>query len=161
MRRKAVLLSALAASLLATWWAAGLEEAGDEAGEGTASPPAARPARRAEVRPAADLSALVLTPRLRAEGGADLFAVRSFRPPPPPAPPVTPMAPPLPFRHGGLLEDGGPLAVFLIEGERVHVLRAGDVLEGRYRVIAVSRARVDLVYLPLNQTQSLAGGAIP
>lgn len=161
MKRKVLLLSALAASLLATWWAAGLDDAGDGSEEGTPPPASARPAGRAEARPAADLSVLVPTPRARGEGRVDLFAVRSFRPPPPPAPPVAPMAPPLPFRYGGLLEDGGTLAVFLIEGERVHVLRAGDVLEGRYRVRALSRARVDLVYLPLNQTQSLAGGALP
>ena len=49
----------------------------------------------------------------------------------------------------------------LAEGERLHIVRVGDVLDGRYRVSAVGRARVDLVYLPLNQTQSLASGAIP
>jgi hypothetical protein len=58
-------------------------------------------------------------------------------------------------------EDGGPPAALLAEGERLHIVRVGDVLDGRYRVSAVGRARVDLVYLPLNQTQSLVSGALP
>ena len=39
--------------------------------------------------------------------------------------------------------------------------RVGDTLDGRYRVTAVSRARIDLIYLPLNEPQSLVTGATP
>ena len=156
MKRRAVLFAALAASLLAAWWVSGLE------GEGEA--PVVRRAAKAPRRDAAssrpDLSALAVPRPVPASGDAagDLFPPRSF--PPPPAV-VLPTAPPLPFRHGGLLEDGGPLAAFLAEGDRLHVVRVGDVVDGRYRVSGVHRGRIDLVYLPLNQTQSLVSGALP
>jgi hypothetical protein len=41
------------------------------------------------------------------------------------------------------------------------VVRAGDVLDGRYRVTALSRSRIDFIYLPLNESQSLMTGALP
>ena len=55
-----------------------------------------------------------------------------------------PTAPPLPFRYSGMLEEGGRAAAFLEEGEQIRVVRVGDTLDGRYRVTAVSRARIDL-----------------
>lgn len=159
MKRQPLLLGALALSLLAAWWAAGLDDAD--------APPPPRGAGKALRREPAglrpDLAALARPARTQGDDtGTELFPVRSFQPPPPPPPPpAPPTAPPLPFRHGGMYEDGGPPAALLAEGERLHIVRVGDVLDGRYRVSAVGRARVDLVYLPLNQTQSLASGAIP
>ena len=52
-------------------------------------------------------------------------------------------------------------AVFLARQDEIRLVRAGDVLDGRYRVSAVSRARVDFIYLPLNASQSLLTGALP
>ena len=160
MKRRAVLFAALAASLLAAWWASGLEGEGEPP---VVRRPAAKAARRDAASSRPDLSALAVPRPVPAGGDAagDLFPVRSFRPPPPPPAVVRPTAPPLPFRHGGLLEDGGPPAAFLAEGDRLHVVRVGDVVDGRYRVSGVHRGRIDLVYLPLNQTQSLVSGALP
>lgn len=158
MKRLPLLLGALVLSLLAAWWASGLDDA-------DAPPPprtAGKAPRREATGPRPDLAPLARPARQRGDGApGDLFPVRSFQPPPPPAPPVQPTAPPLSFRHGGMYEDGGPPAALLAEGERLHIVRVGDMVDGRYRVSSVSRARVDLVYLPLNQTQSLASGAIP
>ncbi len=157
MKRQPLLLGALALSLLAAWWASGLDDA-----DAPPPPHTAGKAPRREATGPRPVAPLARPARQRGDGApGDLFPVRSFQPPPPPAPPVQPTAPPLPFRHGGMYEDGGPPAALLAEGERLHIVRVGDVVDGRYRVSSVSRARVDLVYLPLNQTQSLASGAIP
>jgi hypothetical protein len=101
---------------------------------------------------------LVARPPADAAPG-ELFPARSFLPPPPPPPAETkPVAPPLPYRYGGALEDGGAPAAFLLERDEVRAVRSGDVLDGRYRVTAVSRQRIDFLYLPLNETQSLSTG---
>ncbi|MDD3352658.1 hypothetical protein [Zoogloea sp.] len=161
MKRSHLLLLALAASLGAAGWVAGLD-AGDE----VIAPVPGRAAPRTPGPVAVDLTGLARVERLGygapTDPPANLFAERSFQPEPPPPPPAQPpSAPPLPFRYGGMLEDGGPPAAFLVEGGHLRAVRAGDLVEGRYRVVAVSRSRIDFVYLPLNQTQSLLTGAIP
>lgn len=154
MTRAHGLLLVLGAVLVAAWWAAGLDE--DSDGD-------ARPARKAgRARPleasAIPLGELSLVAREPADGPpGELFPVRSFLPPPPPVD-TKPVAPPLPYRYGGALEDGGPPAAFLLERDEVRAVRPGDVLDGRYRVTTVSRQRIDFLYLPLNETQSLNTG---
>lgn len=155
MKRGHGLLLALGAVLAAVWWAAGLDEDGD--GD-------ARPVRKAgRARPATvsatPLGELRFGERPSADGppGA-LFPARSFLPPPPPPVETKPVAPPLPYRYGGALEDGGAPAAFLLERDEVRAVRPGDVLDGRYRVTAVSRQRIDFLYLPLNEAQSLNTG---
>mgnify|MGYP000039899323 CR=1 FL=1 len=166
MKRQHWLVAVLVATLLAAWWATGLE---DDAADAPRRPARKLPQKlRAADR--SDLAGLALT-RGRLAAGAeedseapapDLFRVGSFLPPQPKAPPVPrPVAPPLPFRYAGMLEEGGVTKVFLEDGDQIRVVRAGDVVDGRYRVTAVSRSRIDLIYLPLNETQSLATGAMP
>ena len=161
MKRSPLLAGALVATLVAAWWAAGLDD------EGAPAPQrAARKAVRRDVAAPPNLDGLTLLARESAappRGGdrPDLFSPRSFVPPPPPEPPAVPTAPPLPFRYSGMLDDGGPPAVFLARQDEIRLVRAGDVLDGRYRVSAVSRARVDFIYLPLNASQSLLTGALP
>lgn len=165
MKRGAWLSGTLLATLAAAWWAAGLDD--DEPAPEHAARKAVRrdPARRAVAAPP-DLTGLALRAREAAAAPRDgdppdLFPPRSFVPPPPPEPTPAPVAPPLPFRYSGMLEDGGPLAVLLAQREEIRAVRAGDVLDGRYRVTAVSRGRVDFIYLPLNASQSLLTGALP
>lgn len=158
MKRGHGLAAALVTTLAAAWWAAGLD---DDA------PAARREARKTARREGAappDLAGLALRPREPAASPGDppdLFPPRSFLPPPAPEPTPAPVAPPLPFRYSGMLEDGGPPAVFLSQRDEIRAVRAGDVLDGRYRVTAVSRGRVDFIYLPLNASQSLLTGALP
>lgn len=165
MKRGSWLTGALVATLAAAWWAAGLDN----------DPPAPEHAeRKAEHRDTArrtpatppDLTSLALRarePSASPQRGApaDLFPPRSFEPPPPPEPTPVPTAPPLPYRYSGMLEDGGPPAVFLSQRDEIRAVRAGDVLDGRYKVTAVSSSRVDFIYLPLNAPQSLLTGALP
>ncbi len=161
MKRAHGLFAALAATLLAAWWAAGLEE-GDEVPAAGRKP---RDVRRAPSAPRLDVASLAaplrVSPAAGAEAGANLFPERSFQPPPaPPGPPPRPVAPPLPYRYGGMLDDGGAPAAFVMERDELRVVRAGDMLDGRYRVTGVSRSRIDFLYLPLNETQSLMTGAL-
>ena len=91
----------------------------------------------------------------------DLFPSQTWYippPPPKPVPPPPPQAPPLPFRFLGLWEESGQAAVFVSDGPRDLILRAGDTVDGRYKVERVGHGVVRLVYLPLNQTQTLSYG---
>lgn len=157
MKRQHVLLGVLLLALGAAWWAAGLDESDEQ--------PSRRAARKSIQREAVvqlDVAGLTRAGRVAESDGPNLFPVRSFLPPPlPPAQPAAPVAPPLPFRYSGMLEDSGAPAVFLASGEQIRAVRAGDVLDGRYRVLALSRSRIDFIYLPLNETQSLMTGAMP
>jgi hypothetical protein len=82
-----------------------------------------------------------------------------FRAPPPPAPaakkpqpaPVAaaPVAPPLPYRFAGKVRKGSEEEVLIAKGELVFPVKAGDTLDGVYKVESVSAERIELVYLPL------------
>lgn len=98
---------------------------------------------------------------------SDPFAARSWAPPTPaptpaaaavePAPaPAEPTVPPLPYRFAGTVQHEGTLRGVLGAGERIHLVKGGEVLDERYRVHAVSRSAVTLVYLPLGIEQQLA-----
>ena len=99
---------------------------------------------------------------------ADPFAARSWAPPatavtsPVPVPPVQaatvpaePVAPPNPYRFAGTVHHEGMLRVVLAAGERIHLVKGGEVLDEVYRVNAVSRNAVTLVYLPLGTEHQL------
>ena len=80
---------------------------------------------------------------------------------PPPPPPTAPRAPPLPFTFIGLLEKGTPKpSAFLVRGEDLIVVSAGDDVDRMYRVESLSATEIVFTYLPLNerQTIALAGG---
>lgn len=160
MKRPYVLVGALLLSLGAAWWAAGLDDGDEQAPRRVARKTIRRDAPvRLDV---AGLTRVVRAPPDPREDAPDLFPVRSFLPPPaPPAAAPAPVAPPLPFRYSGMLDDGGAPAALLASGEQLRAVRAGDVLDGRYRVTALSRSRIDFLYLPLNESQSLMTGATP
>ena len=103
---------------------------------------------------------------------ADLFAAHSWYVAPQrapvtvapvslPPPPPKPMTPPLPFRFIGKLDDSQKIRVFLQQGEKVHVVSKGDVIDGTYRVDGVTDDGMTLLYLPLQVTQSLSVGSKP
>ena len=96
-----------------------------------------------------------------AEATRDLFPSQTWYippPPPKPVPPPPPQAPPLPFRFLGLWEEGGQTAVFVSDGPRNLIIKAGDTVDGRYKVETIGPGVVRLVYLPLNQIQTLSFG---
>ncbi|KWK68256.1 hypothetical protein [Burkholderia ubonensis] len=116
-----------------------------------------------------DASTPAATPReklaaLRApvsvESANDPFTASSWLPPPPveaPLPtarPAPPTAPPVPFTYVGELDaKADKPQVFLSNGDQLLIVSPGDVIDGQYRVDAVSASNVVLTYLPLNQTQ--------
>lgn len=96
-----------------------------------------------------------------AEAYVDLFAprvVKVARPAAPPAEPARPMPPPLPFTFiGQMVEEGRP-KVFLQEGDTLHAVAEGDMLGRSYRVTGIGNGRINLLYLPLDMTQTISVG---
>jgi len=98
----------------------------------------------------------------------DLFAGHSWYTPPPPATPLPetratidrkPTAPPLPFAYIGSLEqDGADTYYYLVKGDRVYDVKAGDVVEGVYRVEGPKNGQLMFTYLPLESSQGLRLG---
>lgn len=78
-----------------------------------------------------------------------------------PAAPLVPTAPPLPFQFIGKLEDRQQLQVFLQNGERLYVVRAGDVIDEVYKIDHISATEMSFVYLPLKFAQTLSVGSAP
>jgi hypothetical protein len=86
----------------------------------------------------------------------DLFARRNFAPE---KKVVTnnvqkPVAPPLPFKYFGRLTENGKTDVFVMRGEDLLAVAAGETL-GEYRVDAVSESSISFTYLPLKTKQTL------
>lgn len=105
-----------------------------------------------------------------------LFAIHSWYvappPPPPPAPvaaptaaslaPTVPTAPPLPFQYiGSYKPDGGAQVFFLMQGDRVYDVRAGDTLDNTYSVDGFNGSQLLLTYKPLKIQQQLSVGGTP
>ncbi|MET0778477.1 MAG: hypothetical protein ABWZ65_23665 [Pseudomonas mandelii] len=100
----------------------------------------------------------------------DLFATRSWRAAPTLAvvteQPVTvaavvqtPVVPPMPFQFVGKLADRADLQVFLQNGEKIYVVRKGDVIDDTWRIEGISDVELSLVYLPLHLAQTLSVGS--
>lgn len=68
----------------------------------------------------------------------------------PPAPvAAAPVAPPVPYRFAGKVRKGSEEEVLISKGDAVFPVKAGDTLDGMYKVESISAERIDLVYLPL------------
>ncbi|WP_153118091.1 hypothetical protein [Rhodocyclus tenuis] len=159
----AVLLATLVAALLSP-------DAPDD--ELALPPPSAQragsPIVPTPVSPVVSNSAPTTVPPLHARTLADQ-PLGLFAAPPPPAPPVPevpppvaapepPQVPPLPFRFLGRYRDGGREVVFVSFNDRNLVVGAGDIVEGVYRVQSIAGNVMQLIYLPLQQTQILEIG---
>ena len=74
--------------------------------------------------------------------------------------PVTPVAPPMPFSYMGKMfdEESGKLILYLAKGDIPYSVSVGEVIEGTYRVEAVTETVLTLIYLPLNTKQTLIIG---
>jgi hypothetical protein len=91
---------------------------------------------------------------------AELFDPRSWAPPPKPVPqvilqPPPPTAPPMPFAYLGKQKEGGEWVVFLKRGNATFIVKPLDIVETAYRVEAIAPPSMTLIYLPLNQRQTL------
>jgi len=68
-----------------------------------------------------------------------------------PAPP-----PPIPLKYNGYgIPLGGAQRIFLMNGDDVFIAKEGDIVDGRYKVIRISPAAVEILDLLSNQQQSL------
>lgn len=65
-----------------------------------------------------------------------------------------PSAPPLPFRYFGRLTENGKTEVFVMRGEELLSIDAGQQ-HGEYRVEQVSASQISFTYLPLKTRQTL------
>ncbi len=106
---------------------------------------------------AAVASAPTLPTMRFAPAAGDLFAVRSWQPPPPSQPAVKPSAPPLPFKYTGKLIENKTVRVFLTQGDTTTLVAAGDKL-GNYDIERISTSSVALLYRPLQEKQILNFG---
>lgn len=70
-------------------------------------------------------------------------------------PPPPPMAPRFPHAWVGRFNDEAVNRAVLSGPQSTWVVRAGDVLEGQWRVDAIQDRRMTLTYLPLNQQQTV------
>ena len=89
----------------------------------------------------------------------DVFASRTWDPPPPKAgPPLPPQAPSLPYTYVGKKQESGEWEVYLALGEEIRVVRSNMTLDGNYQIGAITPPTLGLIYLPLKQTQTLSIG---
>lgn len=70
-----------------------------------------------------------------------------------------PSAPPMPFQFVGKLSDRSDLQVFLQNGEKIYVVRKGDVIDETWRIEGISDVELSFVYLPLHLSQTLSVGS--
>jgi hypothetical protein len=96
----------------------------------------------------------------RARG--ELFGAPPPPPQPKPAAPVVeaPVAPPLPYRFAGKVRKGSEEEVLLSKGEVVFPIKAGETLDGAYKVESVGAHSVELVYLPLGTRERVAVASV-
>ena len=101
-------------------------------------------------------------PTLRPGGQRDPFSVppeqtANVAPPVPTGPPPPRPPPPITLKYQGFArnDSGGQITAFLIDDAGHYNVKAGEVLMGRYRIIGVTDASVDVEDLQNHRRQSL------
>jgi hypothetical protein len=168
---------ALALALTAVRWAGGQDRSDARTAGAQQAPRAERPVRDT----AADAAKAEAVPDVRLErlgkravpaSAGDPFQAQSWEPPAMViprrnSPPRAPEAPPIPFAYVGKMIEGATTTVFLTKQGDNYMVRAGDTLDGTYRVEEVGDEALVLMYLPLRAKQILpftatpAPGAVP
>jgi hypothetical protein len=117
------------------------------------------------VRPNAAPALVVPEKRSLGRARGELFGA----PPPPPQPvvaaapapaPVVAVAPPLPYRFAGRVRKGAEDEFLVSKGDLLIPVRAGDVLDGTYRVVAVKADGIEFVYMPLGTSERVAVSSV-
>ena len=178
-KRGWLLGSALALTLAATLWSA-LRPDVDEAlvkpvaGERRSSAlatsaaprrPAAAAASAAEPLVATNWAAVERSVWALPENG--YFAAWAPPPPPPPPPapkqvaappqpPAAPVAPPFPYQLIGRLVEGDQALALLAGPQRSLAVKAGDVVDGQWRVDQVNERGLSLTWLPAELIQTIS-----
>ena len=126
--------------------------------------PAATPPPTSAATPPATSAESLETPLRLALSRANLFPEQTWYVAPPPPPPAAPYVPPppqapaLPFSYMGRWQDGGETTYYLTRGSLPVSVRAGQVLDGVWRLEPVSGPQLNFTYLPLDQMRSLRTG---
>lgn len=94
-----------------------------------------------------DLFAPAIEPKRHGDGSGSVRAVL-----PPQAPP------PLPFTFVGKVIEGDGVKIFLQEDDVLHVLKLGETIGQRYKLVAVEEDKLSLLYLPMNTIQTMIYG---
>lgn len=161
---------ALALTLVAVRWAGGQDGADNGIAAARRADEAAKPARGAPAAAAAtervpELRLDLLGSRTSPAPAGDPFEARSWAPAPDPEeasrrrrPPPPPQAPSLPFAYLGKLVEDATTTVFLARQDRNYVVRAGDTIDGTYRVERIGDDGLVVTYLPLKIQQTLPFG---
>jgi Tfp pilus assembly protein PilP len=89
------------------------------------------------------------------EAANDPFQTMTWYVPPKPqaARPSRPQAPPVPYKYFGKMMEGDVPHAFLYQGDKVVVVKVGDVLASQYRVENIAPENVSIIYLPLDTRQ--------
>lgn len=169
-QRRAFLFIALAGVGAWSAWLAVNEPASEADAEPAALAEAVERPRAAAVQAVEPAPALMPAPPAQgpaprlALARADLFPEQTWfiPPPPPPPPPVVapppPQAPALPYSYMGRWQEAGQTTYYLNRGSTPLSVRAGQVLDGAWRLEPVANGMLNFTYLPLNQTRSLRIG---
>src|SRR5438094_3796645 len=95
---------------------------------------------------------------------ADPFSAQSWLPRRKPAvvssAPPEPVTPPLPYRFAGQFHRESGMEVYVARGEEIFPVKAGDTLDGQYKVDSVSTTEVSFIYLPSGTRQTLQFSAL-
>lgn len=91
-----------------------------------------------------------------------------FGAPPPPPKPVAaaptvapaPVAPPIPYRFAGKVVRGGQEEVLVSKGDLVFAVKAGDTVDGAYKVESVGSEAIEFTYLPLGTRDRVAVASV-
>jgi len=67
-------------------------------------------------------------------------------------------APALPFTYVGKLVENNTVKVFLLEDQRLHIVKKGEKIGENYQLKNVSDQQISWLYLPLNITQKMSIG---
>lgn len=167
-KRKLLLSSSLALTLIATGWVSRFETS-DAAVSLEPATQKAAPVRKPDLRdteqytnPTAETMPNTVT--RYSDTVRDIFAAPVIHRPAPPPPAaeqiVTPTAPPLPFTYMGRMQDDGVDTVFLATPQNNYMVHSGDVVNDQYRIDSIGNGQVIFTYLPLTITQTLAIGEV-
>lgn len=158
-QRAAWLGGALLATLLAAQWVAG-EDGSTDAGPVVEDSIPRRELRGTKSEPVNQVEELQIERldrrKFSAQAG-DIFGPQSWVPPPPPsAAKSVPKPPPLQFKYLGKVVEGDETRVFLSLADRNYIVKAGEAINGQYRMDEVNDHAITLTYLPLDAKQMLA-----
>jgi hypothetical protein len=99
----------------------------------------------------------IFSPNSAAPTPVNIEKPQSFRPGPPPPPPGPPPPPAIDLKFYGYsaLQGGGNRQIFLLHGDDIFLAHEGDVVDRRYRVVAIRPFSVEIEDIPYHNTQSL------